>query len=108
MTEPAAEPAAARHYWARLLIYVSISVLSLTTIYGTFFVTSLFHQTKQNREDIDSLVVRMVSREAEAKTYIPIFLSVKTIAEAHEDLLKRIMDRQRHINELLEKLPRLK
>lgn len=88
---------------ARFLVYLSLAVLSTTTLYGSFFLTSTYHAAMENRERLNQLEARMEKREAVAATYVPLLLSVKALVDSHQDILKRIMNRQVHINKLIEK-----
>lgn len=88
---------------ARFLIYVSLSILLATTVYGTFFVSAVYHYSVTNTENIRELQLKMAERELVAKTYVPMLLAVKSLVDSHQDILQRIMDRQVLINKLLEK-----
>ncbi len=94
---------------SRLFVYLVISILSMTTLYGSFYVTSqtlemqvLKRDVLKNRELIRDLIDRMHEREVIAAKYIPMLEGLKSVVDQHADLLKRIMDRQKVMNTFIE------
>lgn len=91
------------HQIARFMVYLALSFLSMTTIYGTFFVTKNYQQIEKNRIAIDQIEKRILEREVVAAKYIPMLEGTIRLQNQHSDILKRIMDRQKDINKIIEK-----
>lgn len=87
----------------RFLVYLSISFFSVTTIYGSFIITAMYQDVAAHKRAITDLKIRMEKREEIASTYVPLILSIKALVDSHQDVLKRIMDRQAHMNKILER-----
>lgn len=87
---------------SRLLVYFTISAQAVMLIYGSLQFGIVEQRVRKLEINDASLQSRMHDREVVAAKYVPMLEGIKTVVDQHIDILKRIMDRQRMINNIIE------
>lgn len=82
---------------ARFIVYCTLAVLSSTTVYGTFFVTAVYHQALLNKASIEKMQLELADR----RLYIARFEKVEAIQQQDHVQLERMADRMKDIVHML-------
>lgn len=82
---------------ARFIVYCTLALLSTTTIYGTFFVTAVYHQALVNKAGIEKMQLELADR----RLYIARFEKVEAIQQQDHVQLERMADRMKDVVHML-------
>lgn len=89
------------HHKTRLMVYCALSILSSTTIYGSFFVTSMFQQVQDNKERIRILQNDFLDMSLSRQVYIARFEKVEALQKEDHVTLDRMADRMKDVVHML-------